>query len=170
MTGTVVGDGQLQGLAHRRVQVAERLGDGLSGNSKVGGADAVEALGGVAQSGRASGADVLDQGGHRGLGGGHIEGGPGKGLRQAAGGETGAAQISAGEHALKPTGRARGCLGARVSARLNVVPASDAQGRPGRAALSQAAPAPLVASEAHRDLRTARAAPTRLVRLASVSA
>ena len=77
MPDPVVGDGQLEGLAHRRVQVVERLGDGRSGHTQVNGTHAVEALSGVAQCSCAPGADVLDQWSHCGLGGGDVKDGPG---------------------------------------------------------------------------------------------
>ena len=97
--GPVVGDRQLQGLAHRGVQILERLGDRGSGHTQVDGSHAVEALGGIAQGGRATGSDVLDQRSHGGLGGGDVKGRPGQGLCQLACGESGAAQIGTGEHA-----------------------------------------------------------------------
>ena len=117
VSGPVVGDGQLEGLAHRGVQVAQRLGDGGGGNTQVNRSHAVEALGGVTQCGRAAGADVLDQWGHGGLGGGDVKGGPGQGLCQLVCGESGTAQIGAGEHARKPTGHAQGGPGEHVVSR-----------------------------------------------------
>ena len=137
--GTVVGDGHLQGLAHRRVQVAECLVDGLGGHAEVNGAYAVEALGSVAQGGRAPGADVLNQRSHSGLSGGHIEGGPGKSLCQLAGAESGAAQISTGEHACKPTGHTRSCPGHLCDGALECGLRRPRTRRPGRNVLSQAA-------------------------------
>ena len=139
MPGTVVGDGHLQGLAHRRVQVAECLVDGLGGHAEVNGAYAVEALGSVAQGGRAPGADVLNQRSHSGLSGGHIEGGPGKSLCQLAGAESGAAQISTGEHACKPTGRTRSRPGHLCDGALECGLRRPRTRRPGRNVLSQAA-------------------------------
>ena len=122
--GPVVGDGQLEGLAHRGVQVVKRLGDGSSGHTQVNGSHAVESLGGVAQCGRSATADVLDQWSHGGLGGGDVKGGPGQGLCQLACGESGTAQIGAGEHDRKPTGRAQGGPGEHVVSRAASGPCS----------------------------------------------
>ena len=108
VTGAVVGDGQLQALAHGRIEVRQRALDRARGHPQVLGAHVVEALGGVAQGGGPAGAHVLDEGGDRLQGGGHVEVGAGQDRGEVAGVRVGVAQVDAGEHApTLPSGGGR---------------------------------------------------------------
>jgi hypothetical protein len=94
-----VSDGQLQTLAHRRVEARQPRRDRLSGHAQVLGAHAVETLGGVAHGGGPAHAHILNGGDDSLQSGGGVEARARQGLGEFAGGQVLVAQIDSGEHA-----------------------------------------------------------------------
>ena len=159
MTGAVVRNAQLEALTHRRVKVGQSRLDGRCGYAQMLRTHGVEALSSITHSSSASNPHILNDGRHRGQGGGDVQAGTRQGLGKLAGGQILVTQVDSSQHTDMLAGADEpACRPSAHSCRGAQRPAGSKSGR--------RSPRPKAAASAARMRAAARPSPYGLAALA----